>query len=71
MEFTTLVHIILGSTLTLLLAITSYFLVRMLFFFGNNKAEYTTKLRKFGLASIIVFGIYMLWIFIKKAFLLE
>ncbi len=69
MEPTILAHIILGSTLSLFIILTAYYLLRMLLSPEEKKAVFNSRLRRSAIITIILFVAYMGWVFIKKSVL--
>ncbi|OEF97407.1 hypothetical protein [Desulfuribacillus alkaliarsenatis] len=65
----TIVHIILGSALTIAMLITAFQLLQFFLSKSDKKPIYLSKVRQYGITSIILFAVYMLWI-AKKSMLL-
>ncbi len=66
MEPAILVHIIMGSILSLLIVLTVYYLLRILMSTQEQKANFKTKFIRFGILSVVVYIVYMGWVFIKN-----
>ncbi|OIJ15640.1 hypothetical protein BKP35_01200 [Anaerobacillus arseniciselenatis] len=69
MEPAILVHIILGSTLSLLIILTIYYILRMLLSSQEQKANFKAKFKRFGILTVVVYVVYMGWVFIKNNFI--
>ncbi len=64
-----IMHIVLGSILTVFLILTAYNFLRLTVAPGENREAYTSGTRRFAVASLIMFVLYFLFIAVKRAFL--
>ncbi|MDQ0255279.1 4-hydroxybenzoate polyprenyltransferase [Evansella vedderi] len=68
MEPYVLVHIILGSILTLAIIVTLYFLVRLLLAPKDKKTSYKPLFRKSLISTVALYTGYMIMIWSKNTF---
>jgi hypothetical protein len=67
LDFPRLMHIILGSVLTVFLVFTAYNLLRLALAPGEKRGSYAAGARRFAVYSLILFVIYFIWIAVKRA----
>jgi hypothetical protein len=68
MNFSKLVHIILGSITTITLLLTAYNLIRLVLAPEEKKPVFASGLKQWAIWSVALLGIYFIWILVKRSF---
>lgn len=69
MEFTVLVHIVLGSILTIGIILTGYNLLRTAMAPADKRALFVAGARRSAIWTVALFVVYFVWIWVKRSFL--